>query len=128
MSTGVAAPATEVMTRILPSDWTATSSEGGPTEPSNRAESLKLGKATDPLPPPKEAPVVRLRHIEVVHRVPERVDIGKYLGGRVQVELEADQALAALGRLHPQLHDAFAHRLGVVVLGDVADLEKHGDP
>jgi hypothetical protein len=71
-------------------------------------------------------PVVRLRHVEVVDGVAEAVGVGEQLRRRVKVEVEADQPLAdALLGLHPQLHDALAHRNGVLVLGDVADLEEH---
>ena len=41
---------------------------------------------------------------------------------RFEVELD----VGALLRLHPHLHDAFAHGYCVFVLCDVADIEEHG--
>jgi hypothetical protein len=70
--------------------------------------------------------IVRLRRVEMIDGVAESVGIGEQLGDRLEFELETDQALArALLRLHPQLHDALAHRSGVAVLGHVADFEQH---
>ncbi len=72
-------------------------------------------------------PVMGLGHVEVIDGVAEGVDIGEQLRRRLDLQLEADHALAwALLRLGPQLHDAGADGLGIVVLGQVADFEKHG--
>ena len=62
----------------------------------------------------------------MVDGVAEHIDVGEQLRGGVEVQLETDQALTAgFLRLHPQFHDAFTHRIGVAVAGEVADLEQH---
>jgi hypothetical protein len=70
--------------------------------------------------------LVRLRHVKVIDRVAPRIGIGKQPRRGIDVQLEADEALARpLPGLHPDLHDAFAHRFGILVFGEVADLEQH---
>jgi hypothetical protein len=66
-------------------------------------------------------------NIKVVDGVAEGVGIGKDLRRRLQFQVEAGEPLARrLLGLHPDLHDALPDRGGVMVAGDVSNLEKHG--
>jgi len=69
---------------------------------------------------------VGLGHVEVIDGIAPHIGIAEVVGGRVEGQVKADQPLAAgLLGLHPDFHDAFADRAVVLVLGEMADFEKH---
>ena len=79
-----------------------------------------------PLKSPDGQLLVRLGRVEMIDRVTEAVGIGIQMRGRIDGQVETDQPLTrCLLRLHPQLHDALAHRRGVAELGAVSDFQQH---
>ena len=71
--------------------------------------------------------IMRMRDVEMVDGVTVGVSVGEDLGGGIQLEIKAGQALLGrLSGLHPDFHQALPDGCRIMVAGDVSDFEQHG--